>query len=79
MRSMANGSLGLAAGASPTARLWAAPCTALVRETSDTKSAFAERTVATPTLRLTETTRPPAPLTAAFAESTDAPRSRSTT
>ena len=35
--------------------------------------------MATPTLRLTETTRPPAPLTAALAASTDAPRSRSTT
>ena len=51
MRSMAKGSLGLEAGASPTARLWAAPCTARVRETSVTKSALAERTVATPTLR----------------------------
>jgi hypothetical protein len=75
MRSIANGSRTRSAGACPTGRFWAAPAMAALRDTSVTKSAFAERTVATPTLPFSSTTRPSAWLIALRALSADAPRS----
>ena len=75
MRSIANGS-GAGGGGLADGRLRAAPCTAFVLgRTSATKSAFVERTVATPTARFSGTTRPPARLTACSAASAEAPRS----